>query len=83
MIGIIVLLLIGKFGRRFIKLLAMRIFVLVSYTTLLAWAVSTLFYQVVEGHNVWFLLTGVGVLLFIFFGLRTIAYLKRNEKVKL
>jgi len=40
--------------------------VMATYSTLLAWAVATLFYQIVEGHNLLYILAALGVLTSIY-----------------
>lgn len=43
--------------------------VMVIYSTLLAWSVATLFYQVTEGHNFLYMFLAVTILAFIYGGL--------------
>jgi len=49
------------------------------YSTLLAWALSTLFYQLLEGHNILWILVPFGILGFIILGMVLLGYKKRTE----
>jgi ferrous iron transport protein B len=55
-------------------------FILVSYTTLLAWSISTLFYQIVEGHQLVFALMAVGILVLMYLALVLLG--KRDHDMK-
>lgn len=52
--------------------------VMAIYSTLLAWAVATLFYQVAEGHNVLYILLAFVILAIIYGGLYVIG---KREKI--
>jgi len=52
--------------------------VMAIYSTLLAWAVATLFYQVAEGHNVLYILLAFLILVIIYGGLYVIG---KREKI--
>ncbi len=53
--------------------------VMAVYSTLLAWAVATLFYQVAEGHNFFYTLLSFIILLLIYSGLHLIGRLEEEE----
>ncbi len=44
--------------------------VMAAYSTLLAWAVATLFYQITEGHNLIYIAMACGVFVLLYLGLR-------------
>jgi len=48
------------------------------YSTFLAWAVATLFYQIAEGHNIMFIILSLLILAGIYGGLYILG--KREEK---
>ncbi len=52
--------------------------VMAVYSTMLAWAVATLFYQTAEGHNVFYIILAVTILAIIYGGLHLIG--KREKK---
>ena len=53
--------------------------VMAVYSTLLAWAVATLFYQVAEGHNLIYTLLSCVILVVIYGGLHLIGRLQEDE----
>ncbi len=53
--------------------------VMAIYSTLLAWSVATLFYQVAEGHNLFYLLLSFVILALIYGGLHFIGQREREE----
>jgi ferrous iron transport protein B len=53
--------------------------VMAAYSTLLAWAVATLFYQIAEGHNLWFIALSLLILAGIYGGLHLLG--KREKMV--
>ncbi|MBF9018713.1 MULTISPECIES: ferrous iron transport protein B [unclassified Oceanispirochaeta] len=54
--------------------------ILVTYTTLLAWSISTLFYQIVEGHNLVFALMATAILGLMYLALVLLG--KRSHDIK-
>ncbi len=54
--------------------------VMAVYSTLLAWAVATLFYQLVEGHRVIYILLACVILAVIYGGLYLIGQKEKEEK---
>lgn len=57
-------------------------FILVSYTTLLAWSISTLFYQIVEGHHLVFALMAVAILGLMYLALVLLGKRDHNMKAR-
>jgi len=53
--------------------------VMAAYSTLLAWAVATLFYQIAEGHNLWFIALSLLILAGVYGGLHLLG--KREKMV--
>lgn len=53
--------------------------VMAIYSTLLAWSVATLFYQVAEGHNLFYLLLSFAILALIYGGLHIIGQRENKE----
>jgi ferrous iron transport protein B len=52
--------------------------VMAAYSTLLAWSVATLFYQIAEGHNLWFIALSLLILASIYGGLHLLG---KREKI--
>ncbi len=55
--------------------------VMAVYSTLLAWSVATLFYQIVEGHSIFYILLSFTVLGMIYGGLHLIGKKEKEEFV--
>ena len=55
--------------------------IMAVYSTLLAWSVATLFYQVVEGHNLFYTLLSLAILAAIYGGLYYIGTKEKQEKM--
>ena len=53
--------------------------VMAIYSTMLAWAIATLFYQITEGHNIFYIITSFFILAVIYSGLH---FLGKRETVK-
>lgn len=55
--------------------------VMAVYSTLLAWSVATLFYQVAEGHNIGYIALSLLILLLVYGGLYVIGKKENEENV--
>lgn len=53
--------------------------VMAVYSTLLAWSVATLFYQVAEGHNLFYIILSFGVLASIYGGLHILGMKEKDS----
>ncbi len=53
--------------------------IMATYSTLLAWGVSTLFYQVAEGHNPLFIVASIAVLSVTYGGLSLLGKMERTK----
>ncbi len=53
--------------------------VMATYCTMLAWAVATLFYQLAEGHNVYYILLSILMLIAIYGGLHLIGKKEKDS----
>jgi ferrous iron transport protein B len=54
--------------------------VMAVYSTMLAWSVATLFYQTTEGHNVFYIVLAVTVLVAIYGGLHLLGKREKKEQ---
>jgi ferrous iron transport protein B len=54
--------------------------VMAIYSTLLAWCVATLFYQVAEGHNLFYIILSFAVLIAVYGGLHILGLREKDEK---
>ena len=61
---------------------ALYTLILVCYTTLLAWAVSTLFYQLAEGHNPGLMAVSVIILFIMYLALRILGNRDHHFRVR-
>lgn len=55
--------------------------VMAVYSTVLAWSVATLFYQMAEGHNFLYILLSLAILLVLYGGLYLVGKKEQEEKI--